>query len=80
MVGPQPGTVAATYSEVSDPFFCVENSETCLVNDGGISSEEKIKINNLLRHIHSVTGHGSVETLIKSSPSRTGEFLRKFWR
>ena len=40
------------------------------MNEGGISSEEKIKINNLLRHIHSVTGHGSVETLIKSLKNR----------
>ena len=62
--------LSLTPSEVSDQFFCLENSETCLVNEGELSSDEKIKINNLLRHIHSVTGHGSVETLVKSLKNR----------
>eukprot|EP00435_Cladocopium_sp_Y103_P060542 s1303_g22.t1 len=70
-------------ANVCDSWFCLDDSHECLVNEGQVSEEEYQRIYKLLQHIHSVTGHGSVETLIKSLrhrgvPERVLEVAKTF--
>lgn len=40
------------------------------MNEGDIDREERERILKLVRHIHNVTGHGSLSTLLKSLKHR----------
>lgn len=42
----------------------VDTTEECQVQDVEVSAEEKLRITKLLKHIHSTTGHGSIDTLV----------------
>jgi hypothetical protein len=47
-----------------------ETTEACAVNRQDTSTEEKSRILKLVKHIHSTSGHGSIEVLLKALQKR----------